>query len=240
MISKRNAGLLLGLGVLGTFAVAPASAQLTNVKISQIYGGGGNTGAPINSDFVELFNNGLSAVDLTGTSVQYASATGNFNGVLPLVGTIQPNSFFLIRFGTGGANGTFTLTPDQTGTGSGNLNLSATNGKVALVNQTTALGTNPATEVGAPFIDYVGYGSADNFEGAGAAAVGSNTLSNFRNFAAFQAIDTNNNNLDFFTSAPVLRNSSTPAPIPAPSSVAVLAMGGLLPAAALIRRRAVK
>ena len=46
------------------------------VVISQVYGGGGNSGATYTHDFIELFNRGTVAQDLTGWSVQYASATG--------------------------------------------------------------------------------------------------------------------------------------------------------------------
>jgi hypothetical protein len=45
--------------------------------ISQVYGGGGNSGATLKNDFIELFNRGNSAVDISGWSVQYASRTGN-------------------------------------------------------------------------------------------------------------------------------------------------------------------
>ena len=44
--------------------------------ISQVYGGGGNTGAPFQNDFIEVFNRGSTNVNLSGWSVQYASATG--------------------------------------------------------------------------------------------------------------------------------------------------------------------
>src|SRR5215203_179958 len=43
--------------------------------ISQVYGGGGNANAPYRNDFIELFNAGGVGVNLTGMSVQYASAT---------------------------------------------------------------------------------------------------------------------------------------------------------------------
>ena len=53
-----------------------------DVVISQIYGGNGNA---YKSDYVELFNRSASPINVTGWSVQYASAagTGHFsaNGV---------------------------------------------------------------------------------------------------------------------------------------------------------------
>ena len=45
-------------------------------NISQVYGGGGLTGAFYQNDFVELFNPSASAINLNGWSVQYNSSTG--------------------------------------------------------------------------------------------------------------------------------------------------------------------
>ena len=45
--------------------------------ISQVFGGGGNSGAPFRNDFIEIFNAGNSTVNLSGWSVQYASATAS-------------------------------------------------------------------------------------------------------------------------------------------------------------------
>ena len=59
--------------------VLPASALSTGVVISQVYGGGGNTGATYTHDFIKLFNRGTSPVSLAGWSLQYASATGTGN-----------------------------------------------------------------------------------------------------------------------------------------------------------------
>jgi hypothetical protein len=53
---------------------APAQAASTDVVVTEVYGGGGNSGAPYTNDFVELTNNGSAAIDVSGWSVQYASA----------------------------------------------------------------------------------------------------------------------------------------------------------------------
>jgi predicted extracellular nuclease len=50
---------------------------LAPIVVSQVYGGGGNAGAPYNRDFIELLNRTDAAIDLTGWSVQYASAAGS-------------------------------------------------------------------------------------------------------------------------------------------------------------------
>jgi len=41
-----------------------------SVVISQVYGGGGNSGATLKSDFIELFNFGSTSVNLSGWSLQ--------------------------------------------------------------------------------------------------------------------------------------------------------------------------
>ncbi len=60
-----------------------------SVVISEVYGGGGNSGATLTNDFIELYNASDTAVDLTGWTVQYFSATGTRQHVpTPLTGTI--------------------------------------------------------------------------------------------------------------------------------------------------------
>src|SRR5262249_23111979 len=53
-----------------------ANAVSSNIVISQVYGGGGNSGATYKNDFIELFNRGAVATSVNGWSVQYASAAG--------------------------------------------------------------------------------------------------------------------------------------------------------------------
>jgi predicted extracellular nuclease len=71
------------------------------VVISQVYGGAGATGATFNQDFVELFNRGPIAVDLSTWSLQYASATGNSWGKTNLVGSIPSGGYYLVTMGSG-------------------------------------------------------------------------------------------------------------------------------------------
>ena len=53
------------------FLALPAHAGSANIVISQVYGGGGTTtGAVYKDDFVELFNRGPAAIDVTGWTVQ--------------------------------------------------------------------------------------------------------------------------------------------------------------------------
>jgi hypothetical protein len=46
------------------------------VVISQVYGAGGNAGATLNADYVELFNPTGNTLTLNNYSIQYASAAG--------------------------------------------------------------------------------------------------------------------------------------------------------------------
>lgn len=178
------------------------------VVISQIYGGGGNTGAPFTHDFVELFNTTSSPIDISGWTLQYASATGSSwsRNTLPAGTIINANSYFLIQLAAGSGNGVALPTPNHIFTSSP-LTLSGTAGKLGLTNSDTILsGTNP---IGAAnLIDFVGFGSTANaFEGTGPTPAPSNTTSILRLNGG--CTDTNNNNADFVTGAPSPRNSSS-------------------------------
>lgn len=67
------------------------------VVISQIYGGGGNSGATLKNDFIELHNTGSTAISLAGWSVQYASAAGSSWQVTGLTGTLAPGAYYLVQ-----------------------------------------------------------------------------------------------------------------------------------------------
>lgn len=178
------------------------------VVISQIYGGQGNV---YNQDFVELFNAGAAAVNINGWSVQYASATGtgNFaaNGVTSLSGVLQPGQYYLVGLRSA-ANGLALPTPD---TSNNATDMSGTNGKVVLVNNSTGLACNGGSVTCTPaqmaqIVDLVGYGSANFFEGAVAPAINS-TSALLRKNNGCQ--DTNQNGSDFVTGTPAPRNSSS-------------------------------
>src|SRR5262245_38840594 len=138
--SRRRLGALvvttglIGSGLAVALIAAPAEASSSDVVITEVYGGGGNSGAPYTNDFIELTNNSTSPVDVSGWSVQYASAAGTTWQVTRLTGSIAPGAAYLVQEGAGAGNGQPMPTPDATGT----IPMSATAGKVALVtNQTT-------------------------------------------------------------------------------------------------------
>ncbi|MFL6229228.1 MAG: Ig-like domain-containing protein [Pyrinomonadaceae bacterium] len=214
----RFVALLLAFAII--FAALPkqfapiipsAHAASADIVISQVYGGGGNSGATFKNDFIELFNRGASPVAVTGWSVQYTSAGGSSWAATPLSGTIQPGHYYLVQEAAGAnAAATNLPTPEATGT----IAMSATAAKVALVTNTTLLScgaTNNCSSV-ASIKDFIGYGNttgsiATAFEGAAAATL-SNTTSAIR--AGAGCIDSDNNSSDFTPGTPNPRNSASP------------------------------
>ncbi|HKS26160.1 MAG TPA: lamin tail domain-containing protein [Thermoanaerobaculia bacterium] len=182
---------------------APAANTL-GLVISQVYGGGGNSGATYTNDFIEIFNKGNATVSLTGWSVQYASATGTSWQVTNLTGSIAPGHYYLIQEGAG-AGGTTPLPSPDVATGA--INMSATAGKVLLANVTTAqTGACPSN---ANIADFVGFGSTANcFEGTGPTPAPSNTNAVLR--AQGGCTDTNQNASDFTAAAANPRNTASP------------------------------
>ena len=181
----------------------PAPVPPGEILISQVYGAGGNSGATYNQDYVELYNPGAVDKDLSGWSIQYASNTGTTWSVQSLTGTIKAGKYFLVSLASGSiGSGLPTADYAGTATGTGSVNLSGSNGKVALANTTTAFTT--AFPTGA--VDFVGYGTATSFEGSAAAPAPSTTTAIFR--AGNGATDSNNNSADFTAAAPNPRNST--------------------------------
>jgi uncharacterized protein len=132
-----------------------ADAASPNIVISQVYGGGGNVGATLKNDFVELFNRGTTTVTVTGWSVQYASFAGTSWQVTALSGSIAPGKYYLVQE-VAGSGGTVNLPAPDT---SGSIAMSATDGKVTLVNVSTAL--SGSCPVGATIVDFISYGVAN-------------------------------------------------------------------------------
>ncbi|NTU55720.1 MAG: lamin tail domain-containing protein, partial [Anaerolineales bacterium] len=91
----------------------------TNIVISQVYGGGGNAGAPYLNDYVELFNPSNTPIPVNGWSIQYTSPTGTglfSSNVVNLSGSLSPGQYYLIRLASGGSNGAALPPSDATGT----------------------------------------------------------------------------------------------------------------------------
>lgn len=189
--------------LLAALLCVAGGAANAGVVISQAYGGGGNTGAPFNADFVELFNNGTSTESIAGWSIQYASSTGSSWTKLNIAsGSIPAGGYYLVKVSGPGANGAAIASPDLDST---LISASGSNGKFALVNDQVALsGTCPT---GTNIADFVGYGSANCSETTPTAALSATTAA-LRNGAG--CTDTGSNVADFTVTTPSPRNSASP------------------------------
>src|SRR5258706_431576 len=125
----------LALAIAFCVLMTQAAFATSNVVISQIYGGGGNSGATYKNDFIEIFNRGASSQSLAGWSVQYASSAGSSWQVTNLTGSIAPGQYYLIQEAARAAGSLNLPTPDAIGT----IPMSAPPAQVALVSSTTAL-----------------------------------------------------------------------------------------------------
>ncbi|MEW9051302.1 MAG: DUF4350 domain-containing protein [Neobacillus sp.] len=194
--------LLLISTFLPSSLIGKANAEMaSNVVISQVYGGGGNSGAPYNKDFIELYNPTGQAISLDGWKVEYASAGGTTWTGTALTGEIPAFGYFLISQ-AGGANGVDLPTPDV----SGGTAMAAAAGKVKLVNNSDIQ------------VDYVGFGTtASVFEGSGPTPAPSATKSvQRRPYANVEpapgkgnAWDSNDNKADFVAVTPVPKNTTS-------------------------------
>lgn len=118
--------------------VVLAEESKENVIIYEIYGGGGNSGASYNHDYVVLYNNSYFKINLADYYLQYTSssnATLN-NSAIRLNGYIYPNSYFMVKLTSNntsnGANLPFYSLDCSSAKGKEMLALSASSGKVTL------------------------------------------------------------------------------------------------------------
>ncbi|WP_417563322.1 ExeM/NucH family extracellular endonuclease [Microbacterium sp.] len=193
---------------------APADTGGTNVVINEVYGGGGNSGATYKNDFIELYNPTSAAISLDGWSVQYASATGtSWTNKTNLSGSIAAGGYYLVQESAGSGGMTALPTPDATGS----IAMSGTAGKVALVSNNTSLSCSGSCATAAGVVDFIGFGSATDFEGTGPAPTISNATSDSRT----NGLDTDQNATDFTVGAPSPQNSGGGA-----ATVAVTNPGG--------------
>ncbi len=213
--------------ITATATASPSPAQPGQLVLSQVDGGGGGSTGTYLFDYVEIKNISSSARSLAGLWLYYGSATGNFATTasnafeLPNV-SLNPGQYYLVQLGTAGTIGAqFPVTPDVT---TANLNMSGTNGKVALV--TSSLAQNACGSAATPcdatqlslIVDWVAYGAAGN--GTAGNGEGGTSVNNGVAMVATQGgvrksggcQDTNNNNNDFdVVTDPVPRNSSSAA-----------------------------
>jgi len=194
--------------ILFTLASLVGFSQSTTIVISQVYGGGGGATGTYNADFVELHNISSSSQDISGYLIMYGSSGGNLASTasnsfaFPAGTVVSAGGYVLVATVAGAGLAPLPVTSDFTFT----LNMSGTNGKVAFGTSAMVANTTYLLQPAGSVIDFVGYGSANEWE---TAAVGVLTSTNaaLRNNSGCD--DTNNNLADFTVGAPAPRNSST-------------------------------
>jgi hypothetical protein len=205
-LARARVGLaLLGVfaaGCRGGFGHSESALGGPSLVISQLYAGGGNSGANVHDDFVELYNRGNSDVDIANWSLQYAppAMTGKF-AVAFLSPTkasriVPAGDYFLVQFASGGNNGKplgDILAPNLMRSN----NLGVAGGKLALVDNSTALtcgATAGSCSAVSDVIDFLGWGTATDYESAAAPGLDSNGVLQRHDSGA---TDSNNNANDF-------------------------------------------
>ena len=185
------------------------NAQSTTVVISQVYGGGGSVSGYYNADYVELHNISGVDQDITGFKLFYGSAAGILASTTinayTFPATIIPAGGYLLVAATATSGlASLPISSDQTFT----LNMSGTNGKVAFGTSALVANTTLALQPTGSVIDFVGYGTAGEFETAACPGLTA-SLAAIRNNNGCD--DTDNNNADFTAVTPNPHNSASTA-----------------------------
>jgi hypothetical protein len=177
-------------------------ATMSDIVISQVYGGPSSNGATYKNDFIELFNRGSTTVNLKNWEIRYAAAT-NTSAVTSWVKkttlpdfNLQSGQYYLIQETLDSVNGVeLPVDADLKATGSV-IDLSTSKGKLALLNASSQS------------VDSIGYGTTSGATpDTGAAPALSATTAAFRKEGGL--IDTDNNAADFISGTPMPRNSTT-------------------------------
>ncbi|MCH1867491.1 ExeM/NucH family extracellular endonuclease [Nocardioides sp. CFH 31398] len=226
------AGLAVASSGLAVTTAAPAAAEPdgSDLVINEVYGGGGNSGAPFNADYVELYNPTDEPIGLAGKSLQYRSAAYQSTqtpSVLPLDAAQQvpAGDSFLVKVSTTGTTGA-ALAPDQDGSA---LAMSGTNGQVILAATTTAVTATGDLSAASGVIDMVGYGASNtavtSYETNATGEALSSTLAAVR---ATEGVDTDDNAPDFTSAAPspTAAEGDTTAPPQQPENLTIAEIQG--------------
>ncbi len=191
--------LALGLSALPGLAPHAEAATVTPsaIRINEVYGGGGNSGATLTHDFVELVNTSDEDVSLDGWSLQYTSATGrsfSAGNLEALRGTIPAGGTFLIQLAPGSGGTEALPAPDLIG----DIAVGGSAGVFALSDAAGVLQCSTAACAEDPaVVDLIGWGgSALTFSGT-APAPGTSSTTSVSRIAA-----TGENSTDFAAGAP--------------------------------------
>lgn len=218
---------LSAFAALAGFVAAPlvatpaaASTDGLGVVINEAYLSGGSANAPFLNKFVELYNPGATAVDVSGWSIQYRKldGVGASSTVVPLTGSIAAGGYYLVSGSSNGANGAALPTPDVSST----LSPQGQNGMLALVASTEAATLPAGSVVGdSSVIDLLGYGTSNTFETAAAPSPSANNVP--KSIARTSFGDSDDNSADFTLSDTVTPQNSAgttpvdPEPTPEPT-----------------------
>jgi hypothetical protein len=192
---------------------AQTNATRSGVRISQIYTRGGETGAPYQNDFIELFNSGDTTVDINGwmlvlTTSEGSSTTSSATSVVSSRGIgVEPGKHLLIQLAAG-TDGQPLPSPDFN---IPPMRLGSTGGQIALLNknQTVQFGQCLANDSTGVVEDFVGYGATNCFEGQHPVPAPSVANAILRQRGG--CTDTDDNEADFQFAAPNPRNSTNAA-----------------------------
>src|SRR2546422_7907990 len=150
MVRRRSLALLVFASmVVALLPFDQSAAASPSIVISQVYGGGGNSGATLKNDFIELYNRSAATVDLTGWSVQYAATTGTFwqrTDLTPV--PLGPGQYYLVQEAAGTGGTTNLPTPDVTGA----LPMSSVGGEGAPGSTQTTIASGISSPTGPPVI----------------------------------------------------------------------------------------
>lgn len=195
---------LAAAGLVLAPSAALAAPDGSGVVINEVYGGGGNSGAAFQNDFVELYNPTGTAIDLGGLTIDYKSAGGGSGGTVALEGTIDAQGYFLVQLAAGNGNGQPLPAADQV---AASPNLSGSTGRVYLHEGTGQYAPTTGDLAGADgLVDMIGWGGgAVAFEGAPAAGTANATSAQ----RAEAGVDTDDNAADFVVAAPTPQASGT-------------------------------
>lgn len=184
-----------------------------DIMITEVYGGGGTSGATLRNDFIELFNITHQDVNISGWSIQVFSSTGTGTPtaantyVFPENSIIPARAHYLIQCAAGSGGGEDLPTPDAVT----NISLGTTSGKVILYTTSAPQTISTLTTIieSDNFKDYVPYGTtAKPIWGSSTSAVtGTTSASRILNDGKHYAY-TRNIGKDFEIVAPNPANSS--------------------------------
>ncbi len=188
--------------------------SIPDVIITQVYGGGGNSGATFKSDFIELFNTTNSDINITGWCLYYLAATSSATTTKYEFSTntiIKAGKHFALKCADGtGTQPAWNVVFDGTST----LALGGTAGKIIMLksNATFTLTASPTIEEivnNVNFADYVPYGTtAIPIWGSAMTANTASTTAAKRKFVNGQYQYTKNIGTDFEIVTAEPRNSS--------------------------------